>query len=147
MEIPLDQPVLRLGRGPGADLAFDDPELSRVHAVLEITHGGYQVRDLGSATGTRLNGRPVLQPTSLRDGDRLSLGAQELELAIAPRSDAGLERAEPRTTGSSARVSPAEAACVSKTISLPSPADSSRIETLRPSLRASSTKARGRASL
>ncbi len=77
MEIPLDQARLTLGRGPGVDLAFDDPSLSRVHAVIEFNGSGFRVRDLAGTGGIRVNGESVLT-TRLSNGDTLQLGAQRI---------------------------------------------------------------------
>ena len=46
-----------LGRGRGAAVALEDPEVSRVHAVLRVRGSGVVVRDAGSANGTRCRDR------------------------------------------------------------------------------------------
>ena len=46
-----------LGRGRGAVVALEDPEVSRVHAVLRVRGSGVVVRDAGSANGTRCRER------------------------------------------------------------------------------------------
>ena len=46
-----------LGRGRGAAVALEDPEVSRVHAVLRVRGSGVVVRDAGSANGTRYRER------------------------------------------------------------------------------------------
>jgi len=77
-----------IGRGAGNDWVLPDPErfLSNRHCLLAYRSGGWQIADL-STNGTYLNGEaePIGhgQPRDLRDGDRLRLGAYEIELRIA----------------------------------------------------------------
>ncbi|GLH66892.1 FHA domain-containing protein [Geothrix edaphica] len=71
-----------LGRDPMA-CALARPALdtvSPVHAALSRAGDGWQVKDLGSAGGTTLNGIPLKPPSSqpLRDGDELVLGTWRL---------------------------------------------------------------------
>ena len=59
-------------------LAFEDPTLSREHAVVEPNDRGWQVRDLGSHNGTFVHGRridanPLESGAVLRVGDNLLL--------------------------------------------------------------------------
>ena len=77
-----------IGRGAENDWVLPDPErfLGRRHCVLAYRSGGWQVADL-SQNGTFLNSEsePIGrgEPRDLRDGDRLRLGAYEIELRIA----------------------------------------------------------------
>ena len=92
-----------IGRGSENDWVLPDPErfLSKRHCMLAYRSGGWQIADL-STNGTFLNGEaePIGhgQPRDLRDGDRLRLGAYEIELRIAedaiPRGRLG-HRADP----------------------------------------------------
>ena len=67
------------GLDPEIDLTGPptDPGISRLHAVLMATPGGWSVLDPGSANGTQVNGTdiPTSQQVPLHDGDRISLGA------------------------------------------------------------------------
>ena len=56
---PLTAGTYVVGRSGGADLGFDDPDLSRRHACVTVTPEAVTVRDLGSANGTLLAGVPV----------------------------------------------------------------------------------------
>ncbi|WP_419897429.1 type VI secretion system-associated FHA domain protein TagH [Roseomonas sp. USHLN139] len=77
-----------IGRGAGNDWVLADPDrvLSKRHCVLEFRAGGWQIRDL-STNGCFLNGAaaPVGRDRTapLADGDRLRLGAWEIELRVA----------------------------------------------------------------
>jgi type VI secretion system FHA domain protein len=80
-----------IGRGSENDWVLPDPErvLSKRHCMLAYRSGSWQVADL-STNGTFLNGEAesigVGQPRDLRDGDRLRLGAYEIELRIMAES-------------------------------------------------------------
>lgn len=47
---------LRVGRTRSAALQVKDPAVSESHAELEWKGGRWEIRDLGSTNGTRLNG-------------------------------------------------------------------------------------------
>ena len=48
-----------IGRDPGSDIFLDNAGISRQHARIERTPGGYVVEDLGSANGTFINDSQV----------------------------------------------------------------------------------------
>ncbi len=62
-----------IGRGADCDLRVEDPRLSRRHARLAVTDGGWRFGDLGSKNGTTIAGR-LGGDTQLRDGDWISFG-------------------------------------------------------------------------
>lgn len=76
-----------IGRGPENDWVLPDPDrhLSKRHCVLAFRSGGWQLADV-STNGTFVNreAEPVGpgRPRALRDGDRLHLGAYEIEVRI-----------------------------------------------------------------
>jgi len=84
-ELSLDRPRLTVGRGPDADLRFDDDAMSHSHAVLEYAAGGFRILDLESTNGTRVNGGRV-RVADLDHGDRLELGEHVLQYVLAERS-------------------------------------------------------------
>ena len=90
MEYAVERPRVSLGRGPGADLAFADPSMSKVHAEVEWSGGRLRLRDLGSMNGMRVNGAAV-QVADLKHGDRFELGEHAFRLVLEQR------RREPRT--------------------------------------------------
>jgi hypothetical protein len=77
---------LLIGRGTNAGLRLDDSAVALEHARIERSGDGYRLQDLGSDTGTYLNGRPVGSATYLKDGDTLGLGG--LQLRVQWRSPA-----------------------------------------------------------
>ncbi len=83
-EYSLTQRRLTLGRGPNADLTFDDSAMSRQHAALELTEEGYKLLDLGSTNGVLVNGAPVSE-AFLKHGDRFQLGDHEFQYVLDER--------------------------------------------------------------
>lgn len=84
-EFVLDRERLTLGRGPGVDVAFDDPAMSRQHASIEYSgEEEFRIRDLGSTNGLRVNGKPV-DAGDLKHGDVVEIGALGLQLVIEER--------------------------------------------------------------
>jgi hypothetical protein len=63
-----------IGREPACDMTLADDTVSRWHASLERSAGGWLLADLGSTNGTRLNGWRVNRPTFVRAGDMVSFG-------------------------------------------------------------------------
>ena len=70
-------PLIRLpctiGRANDNDIHLAEPVVSRHHARIEREGETLVIRDLGSANGTKVNGRPV-QTAPLHPGDRIDLG-------------------------------------------------------------------------
>ena len=86
-EFILVKPRTLVGRGPGVDVALDDPAMSRQHMALEIRDGRFHVRDLDSTNGVMVNGR-IVTAAELKHGDRIQAGDQELELIVEERRPA-----------------------------------------------------------
>jgi pSer/pThr/pTyr-binding forkhead associated (FHA) protein len=73
----------------GADMALDDPGVSRDHAAIRPVGHGLEIEDLGSANGTSVNGTTIDGPQSLSDGDVVQVGNTRLAVHIpARRGDA-----------------------------------------------------------
>lgn len=68
----LDRPVVNIGRRLDNQLILDNPHVSRTHAQLRIRDGRYVLFDLGSTSGTKVNGKSVRQHV-LRQGDVISI--------------------------------------------------------------------------
>jgi sigma-B regulation protein RsbU (phosphoserine phosphatase) len=69
-----------LGRGQFADLMISDLAVSRRHAQIDNEGGSWKLRDLESANGTRHNGRLVMAPIAIEDGDTIELGQTRLRV-------------------------------------------------------------------
>lgn len=64
-----------IGRGHNADLVLNDPQVSRLHARLELREGVVHLEDLGSLNGTGRNGQKLNGTSLLDPGDRLQIGS------------------------------------------------------------------------
>jgi len=70
---PLDRPVINIGRRLDNQIILEDLHVSRTHAQLRWRDGRFVLFDLGSASGTKVNGRPVRQHLLL-PGDVITIG-------------------------------------------------------------------------
>jgi pSer/pThr/pTyr-binding forkhead associated (FHA) protein len=62
---------LEIGRGAECGLVLDEPEMSRRHAMIEVSAHEIYLRDLGSANGTFVNGVQV-RDAVLYPGDQIA---------------------------------------------------------------------------
>ncbi len=69
--------VMTIGRLSSADIVIDDQNVSRQHAELHPLGDSYQLIDLGSTNGCKVNGRRVDRHV-LTDGDEITLGPVKL---------------------------------------------------------------------
>jgi pSer/pThr/pTyr-binding forkhead associated (FHA) protein len=83
----IGQGKVTIGRSPECDIKIDNPAISRKHASIEFSDGGYIVADLGSSNGTFLNGQPLKAPEALNPGDTIGLAKFELVFQEDPRSE------------------------------------------------------------
>jgi pSer/pThr/pTyr-binding forkhead associated (FHA) protein len=83
----LDNPKVRLGRGPEVEFEFDDSAMSREHAVFEFADGAFVLRDAGSTNGIRVNGERSMAH-ELDHGDRLEIGEHVFQFLIENRDHA-----------------------------------------------------------
>ncbi len=80
-EYPLWGETITIGRDSHEatwEIRLTDRSVSRRHARLELGEAGYTLVDLGSANGTRLNGRLISGPVLLQDGDEIGVGATRM---------------------------------------------------------------------
>lgn len=77
-----------VGRSSTCQLSIDDPMVSRTHAVLVVTGDTATVDDLRSRNGVLVNGERIFAVRQLADGDKLTIGGQQMTVH-------GLVRATP----------------------------------------------------
>jgi pSer/pThr/pTyr-binding forkhead associated (FHA) protein len=70
----LDGPKATIGRSKDTDCVLRDPNVSRRHAELRRAESGdWQIVDLGSTNGIKVNGRRV-SSSRLSPGDEVTVG-------------------------------------------------------------------------
>lgn len=87
--VVFDTQDLSLGRSPENDLSFDDPEMSRKHAIFVRTPDGVGVKDMGTPNGTGVNDERVSH-AMLKTGDVVRVGEVEIAYAETTRDPATL---------------------------------------------------------
>jgi len=75
--IPLDKPVIRIGRQMENDIVFHEEFVSRFHAEIRFEDGKYILQDNGSTSGTFVNGRKI-DRCVLNSGDLISIGTIQM---------------------------------------------------------------------
>jgi predicted component of type VI protein secretion system len=114
MAFDLTKEATMLGRDVSNDIVLADTEVSRQHARITKTPGGFVYEDLGSTNGSFINGERLLAPRVLKPGDLLGLG-ENVTLtfdAVAPEAAAtviGGQEARPATPPQPAQAQPAPA--------------------------------------
>jgi pSer/pThr/pTyr-binding forkhead associated (FHA) protein len=133
-----------LGR-EGCDLTFEDPQLSRRHAVVRLVDGTVEIEDLGSLNGTWVNGTRIDKAKRVVSGDAIRIGQTRLsvELAEPDPSLTVLDASAPATSGTvlaDAPPPPASLPASPGPTSIPVPATSFAPPGLRPRGRAASRR-------
>jgi adenylate cyclase len=112
---PLTGGRVRLGRGGDNDVVLGDVSVSRNHAEIRRGPDGWHVHDLNSTNGVEVN-RVAVRSAPLRAGDRLTIGAFDLEVEAVPPALAVVAAPVPSAASPASPPSPAPPA------SPPSPA-------------------------
>jgi serine/threonine-protein kinase len=96
-EIRVDEEFLIGRQEEGAGTLGQDAEISRHHARIARSGGGFTIEDLGSTNGTFVNGRRIAGAEILSPGDRIQLGATTLvvQVSVPSAGDAAAPAAPP----------------------------------------------------
>jgi hypothetical protein len=81
--LPLSREWTRIGRSLAADVRFDDPTVSRRHALIVRQPDGVRVLDDRSLNGVFVNGTRV-EGRVLHDGDEILVGRYRLTFLSVP---------------------------------------------------------------
>jgi predicted RNA-binding Zn-ribbon protein involved in translation (DUF1610 family) len=83
VSFPLRREWTRVGRSLAADIRFDDPTVSRRHALIVRQPDGLRVLDDRSLNGVFVNGERV-EWSTLADGDEIVIGRHHLHFFDIP---------------------------------------------------------------
>ncbi|HUB76116.1 MAG TPA: FHA domain-containing protein [Solirubrobacteraceae bacterium] len=83
--VPLTRDWTRVGRSLAADVRFDDPTVSRRHALIVRAPDGVRVLDDRSLNGVFVNGQRV-EWSTLQHGDEILVGRYRLHFARLERA-------------------------------------------------------------
>jgi pSer/pThr/pTyr-binding forkhead associated (FHA) protein len=105
-EIPLDAPVLTVGRKPDNDVVIDNPAVSGHHCRISVQEGTYFVEDLESTNGTYVNEKRIKR-SGLHHNDVVGVAKHALvfiaelpqEPAAAPAPEAPAVKDGPTVMG------------------------------------------------
>src|SRR3954471_12310708 len=94
IELAEDAHEIRIGRRPDLELPLPYPALSGLHARLSRVDGRWQIEDLGSTNGTRVDGERLAahQPRPIAPGAQIKLGQITLVFDGTVGEIAGAER-------------------------------------------------------
>lgn len=90
----LDRQNVHLGRGSENDIVIDCGSVSVRHAVMERIEGGYQLRDLGSTNGIKLDGK-TRDTIPLRHGLSVKIGDVAFDFTLTDEEREALTREKP----------------------------------------------------
>ncbi|MGH2863798.1 MAG: FHA domain-containing protein [Solirubrobacteraceae bacterium] len=88
--VALTREWTRVGRSLAADVRFDDPTVSRRHALIVRHPDGVRVLDDRSLNGVFVNGARV-DGRVLNDGDEIIVGRYRLSFVSVPATEVGFE--------------------------------------------------------
>jgi pSer/pThr/pTyr-binding forkhead associated (FHA) protein len=94
--VALTREWTRIGRSLAADVRFDDPTVSRRHALVVRQADGVRVLDDRSLNGVFVNGERV-EWRALNDGDEILVGRYRLTFVSVPLQPAELLHGAPAT--------------------------------------------------
>ncbi|MBL4622019.1 MAG: FHA domain-containing protein, partial [Immundisolibacteraceae bacterium] len=70
-----------IGRTPGNDIVLEDQSISKRHALIVRTNGGWKIEDCESTNGTSINGETVMGG-QLHHADRVRIGGIKIAFIV-----------------------------------------------------------------
>jgi pSer/pThr/pTyr-binding forkhead associated (FHA) protein len=77
LQVKLKEEPVWIGRGTTCDISLNDAGVSRRHAEIRPTAGGWEIENVGR-NGTRLNAEVLSKPVPLNFGDRIYIANHAL---------------------------------------------------------------------
>ena len=84
--IPLLAPKLLVGRRSSCDIKLDFPNVSSHHCELELRNGYWNIRDLNSSNGIKVNGERC-ETCVLMPGDEIAIAKHAFRVAYMVATD------------------------------------------------------------
>lgn len=82
------QKTCSIGRSLGNDIVINHEKVSRRHALVHSQENGrFCFVDLGSSNGSYVNGRRVVQPVILKNGDLVDVGTTRIQFCDPQEND------------------------------------------------------------
>ena len=81
--IPLLKTPILIGRRSRCDIVLDFPNVSSQHCELSFINGFWQIRDLGSSNGIKVNGER-LDTKFLQPGDQVAIAKHKYTIDFIP---------------------------------------------------------------
>jgi pSer/pThr/pTyr-binding forkhead associated (FHA) protein len=91
--LAISEKVMLIGRRPTCDVSLIEASVSTAHAVMFDVEGKRYLRDLGSRTGTWVNGAKIHQ-VELSPGDSIKIGETEMHYELAAAHSRAIGPAE-----------------------------------------------------
>ena len=88
-EIPLPSLPVTIGRGAQVDVQILDQWASRQHCRIVESQQQLVVQDLGSTSGTFVNGQPIVE-AALHHGDTLTVGLSTFQVHLERREQSSV---------------------------------------------------------
>ncbi len=85
--IPLDKPIVLIGRHQECDIQIPSRKISRRHCCIAQVNNHLVVRDLGSTNGIRVNGVKIVEG-NLEADDELMIGNMRYQLKFGSEAEA-----------------------------------------------------------
>lgn len=80
----LDSEATKIGRDISNEICLDDITVSRSHALISKSNGGYWIKDLGSLNGTYLNAI-LVRDAQINAFDEIQIGKYHMTLFIGKK--------------------------------------------------------------
>lgn len=98
--LTVTRPIVRIGRDRSNDIVLSDTDVSGFHAEILADSAGLQILDLGSANGTEVDGRRLLDvPQPLADGSLIRVGGSRIAVALGGGAGPAASRVVPTLRG------------------------------------------------
>jgi hypothetical protein len=82
--LPLVRDEVLIGRADGSTVRLTEKNVSRRHARILREGNRFAIEDLGSFTGTRVNGEKISRRRPISEGDLIEIGEYDLTIDSGP---------------------------------------------------------------